>query len=274
MSWYHKNWHYREAVTIWHAGSGTTVDIQFVVPPDMSRFWNFVASNGADIRVTASDGVTELDYERLSFTHATKTLDIYVDNYGLPQGATAASGKTNVVWLYWGFNDGAGGTASDLNNTALTVSGSQISTTSIAIGSVARSGSPVIVCAPEPTEATTPSPEIALKPSEIITVWWDFRNMLARRDRKENGSLALEEIELVNVLAQNSAGTPADVTSTLINESETRVMHPGFIRTTVTAITGDVSSNYMVTLQVITSNARKLNYHALIKLRTFTAPPA
>ena len=274
MSWYNANCLFREAVTIWHAGSGTTIDMSFVVPPDMSRFWNFVASNGSDIRLTAAAGVTELNFERLSFTYADKGLESYVDDYGLPQGADAVSGKTSVVWLYWGFNDGAGGTAPDLHNAALTVSGSQVTTTNIQLGASSTSGSPIIKCAPEAVEQTVPSPEISLKPNEIITVWWDMRGMLARRRTEANGSLALEEIDVVNVLAQNSAGTPADVTSTLIIESETRVVHPGFIRTTIKHISGDVSSNYMVTLQVITSTARKLTYHALVKLRTFTAPAA
>jgi len=272
MTWYNANWQFREAVTIWHAGGGTTIDFSFVVPPDMSRFWNFVASDGSDIRVTSADGVTELDFERLSFTYADKVLEIYVDDYGLPQGSDAVSGKTSVVWLYWGFNDGAAGTASDLNNAALTVSGSQVTTTTIQLGAIGTSGSPVVKCAPEAVEQTVPTPEIALKPGEVVTVWWDFRGMLARRRTEANGGLQLEEIDVVNVLAEDSS--QGDVTSTLITESETRVVHPGFIRTTITAISGDVSSNYMVTLQVITSTARKLNYHALVKLRTFTAPAA
>lgn len=270
MSWYDSSWHFREAVAVHNSTSGTTLDIQFIVPPSLQRFWSNVASNGYDVRVTASDGVTALPFNLASFTYATQTLTVNVNDYVLPGGNAAINGKTVALWLYWGFDDGSSGTASDATS-SFTVS-NEITSTAIEIGLIRRSGAPIIPCRTEAPTSTTPTPEIAMKPGETMHVWWDFRRFLATRKTKYNGSLLLEEIDMVDVAAENSS--QADVTSTLLVESETRIMHPGFVRTTIKAISGDVSSNYMVTLTVTTTAGRTLAFPALVKLRTFTAPAA
>jgi len=270
MSWLHSSWHFREAVSVHNTGSATTIDISFIVSADFERFWSNVQSNGQDVRVTASDGVTELPYNFAAFNYADRSLTVNVNDYALPGGNASISGKTMVIWIYWGYDDGANNTASD-GTTGFTVS-QEITSTSIEIGSIARAGCPVIACRGESPTGTTPTPVVAVKPNESIHVWWDFRPHLAKRRNKYNGSNIMEEIDTIDVSAENSS--QADVTSTLLNESETRVMHPGFIRTTIRHITNDQSSNYMVTLTVTTTSGRTLTFPALVKVRTFTAPAA
>ena len=270
MSWFHKDWHFREAVAVHNTTSSTTIDFSFVVSSDFQRFWLNLASNGYDVRVTASDGVTELPFNYTGFNYSNRTLTVNVNDYALPGGNNAVSGKTNVVWLYWGYDNGANGTASDATSSFSLANA--ITTSSIEIGLVGRSGCPIIACKTGPSTLTTPGQEVGLRAGEQKHVWWDFRPHLATRRSKFNGSAILEEIDLVDVAAENSS--QANKTPTLVVESETRIMHPGFVRTTIKHISGEGNHNYMVTLTVTTTAGRTLSFPCLIKVRTFTAPAA
>ena len=60
----------------------------------------------------------------------------------------------------------------------------------------------------------------------------------------------------------------------MITASETRILQPGIIRTTITTDTADVSSNYLLSLTLLTDIGRTFKFFGLLKVRKITAPAA
>ncbi len=80
-NWYDAAWGVRTSLTIASTSVVTTL-IDFPLYVDMSLlgpdFWNSVAIDGADIRVTDGDGKTELAYELVTFSTTTQSGEMYV----------------------------------------------------------------------------------------------------------------------------------------------------------------------------------------------------
>ena len=274
MSWYDKRWHYREAVTINNTGSNTTVDLQFTVPTDMSRFWNNVASDNSDVVVTASDGKTKLDYKFSTWTYADNAATIGVKSYALPNGNLSISGKVVVIWLYWSFDDGANGTTSSGANASQSALSQQITDTKIEIGNPSRSGAQLVTAKFEGPTVTKPSQTVYVPGGTDIKthVFFDVSPMLATRRNMFNGTVGLEEIDTFDFIVTHSDGT--DLTSSMTVEAENTVLHPGFIRVTIKTVAAHVADNYLLTLKVVTDLGRIFEFYATLKARKISAPTA
>ena len=102
-SWYASSWDYREAITI----DSTEVDSDlndFPVYVDLSNlsanFFNNVKSDGGDIRITESDGVTELAREVVNIDTGADTGELYFN------ASNISSSADTTFYIYYG-NSGA-----------------------------------------------------------------------------------------------------------------------------------------------------------------------
>ena len=106
-TWYDTSWDRRLPITI--QGSQITATLtDFPVYVDLStlgnEFFSYVQSTGADIRITAGDGVTEVPYELVSIDTTAQTGELYFKAPSLPVG-------TNSVFYIYFDNEGALGYA-------------------------------------------------------------------------------------------------------------------------------------------------------------------
>jgi len=97
--WYNTGWSHRFSITIPAAQVDDDVT-DFPVYVDLSmfgdHFWTSAEETGADIRVTAADGVTELPYELVSFATSTHTGELYF------KADTLASTTDSTFYFYYG----------------------------------------------------------------------------------------------------------------------------------------------------------------------------
>lgn len=105
-AWYDNAWIYRKPITV--QSSEVTADLtDFPVYLDMSllagdNFFTEVRADGADIRITESDGVTELPYELVDINTGAETGELHFKVNG-----TLSSGSDTSFYIYY-----ANGTAS------------------------------------------------------------------------------------------------------------------------------------------------------------------
>src|SRR5215471_6830011 len=94
-AWLSSNWQYRSTVSIANAGSTTLTGYQLNVVLGSGFDFTKAQSNGGDIRLTASDGVTLLPYWIESWNAASSSASFWVRVPSIP-----AAGAT--VYLYYG----------------------------------------------------------------------------------------------------------------------------------------------------------------------------
>jgi len=93
QDWLDSNWDYRIPVTITNSGE-TLMDYQTEVSLNATFPWDHTNSNGSDIRITDSDGTTELSYWIESWASGTSAA-IWVKVPALSTGET-------TIYIYYG----------------------------------------------------------------------------------------------------------------------------------------------------------------------------
>lgn len=100
MAWYNASWKYRKKITIPAANVGANLT-DFPVYVDLSHlpvdFFSNVKSAGEDIRVTKSDGTTEVPREVVFVNTGSKTGELHFKVSG-----TLSSTVDNVFYIYYG----------------------------------------------------------------------------------------------------------------------------------------------------------------------------
>ena len=97
--WYDWRWRYRVALTIDHAHvAGALTDYVFLLYATglPAGFFGASQASGHDVLLTAADGVTKLDYRRVTWTPATPVIELHVL---LP---TVSHTADTLLWLYTG----------------------------------------------------------------------------------------------------------------------------------------------------------------------------
>lgn len=103
-AWLHPGWLYRTKITVQH--SKVNADLTnfpiYVKLGDFGSghgFWSHVLSSGADIRVTSSDGTTELPIEVVKIDTSAKTGEIHF------KASSLANATNSDFYLYYGNGD-------------------------------------------------------------------------------------------------------------------------------------------------------------------------
>jgi len=237
-------WLKRMALNINHlSGSNTEATIDLAAAPDW--FWDNVAANGSDLRVTKEDGTTAVVFERTGWNQANKTGTLNLD----PIAPVAAT--IYILWLYW--------------DQEAVVSDASVSVTisSADTGYVEPAYGPhtyIVRARPEPRGATKPRADVVKALTETIFVWWDLRRLLARASHTHNGATLWEEVQALQFDVLLSDSDQAG----LKTEADTRLVGPWWARTTVKA--GATDTDYTLSLTVNTSEGLTYNPRALLRV--------
>lgn len=238
MSWYSgRTVRFPVAVDKLTVGTAA-VDIQFTIPSDLIEFWEEVASDKSNIRVTDADGITDLTWQASAWSYSATggTGTIQVDNWTPPAEDCIA-----LIWIYTGGTD----TTNEGSFTASTprtgelwscgVDGPEVQPLTGAVG------------------ATRPTQSVAKSTDETITVWLNMGAALTPRRRAFNGTNDCEEISSVVYTVESSGSDQAS----MYDETEVRFEPSGRIRLLLKA--GTTSTEYTVSPVVTTTLGRVLN---------------
>lgn len=205
MAWYDDAYARRVPIVVDdRAGSGSR-DVTVTVPSTLAEFWDTIQSDGDDIRLTLDDGVTPVTYKWASFTYATRSGVIEVDNATAPQSAMC------VLWLYFG-------------NASATSGAGSFTASSVRTGHIT---------------ATVPGPSVPIlqglasnaRPPSVWThalgesrrIWWDLTGLLDPLRAPSEGQTSGEEVQAVLADAQKAGST---VTTLWVAGSERVIVTP------------------------------------------------
>lgn len=239
---------YRTSITIDTTASAAAADAQILIPDSYSHFWETIDSSGYELRVTAADGVTILDYQLASFNKTNRAGYIQIDNFA-PAEATV-----NQVWLYYGMSG-----APDKSK-AFVYSASK--TGYIYLGAPG----PATPAIPERPGDTVPRDIVSKSSSEARWFWFDFGPRLQRRSTPGDGYDHWEEIYSVSYDVQTGgASVPAMITAT-----SPKIISGRFVQVLVSA--GSNGTDYTIIVTVKTRHppdltAQTIQARAVLKVR-------
>lgn len=203
MSWYDSDYADRYMVSVDNSAGAASVDIEIVVPPE-HPLWDLIQSSGDDIRVTAADGVTLLDYAWTGYTYADREGTIQVDAVTLQ-----ATAGVYVLWVYAGYASATDGSA------AVTITSAVAGYISLA----SPKGSPYLVPVTRPQPGTTqPRVRLQKQVDEKVHFWWDITDILERASATYQGYDFFEE----PYGAQFSIETGGSAQASMIEQASTR----------------------------------------------------
>jgi len=248
MSWYSAEYSYRAAVWINLVGTTkpTTIDVSFVVPSDWDLFWNTIQSDGDDVRVTDSDGLTPLDYKWASFNYTTRSGTIEVDD------APHVDLTGGIIWLYFGNSSATSG------STSFTASTPETGT--IYLGDVPRTN--VLLMGQETPRTLVPSQQVQKSVNEDVYLHWRVPDLIRRRTPYA-GSLLLEEVDYIESADITTGGVSQTAMKAL---AQARIFEAldgrTYIRIGYTG--GTTSTDYTVEISVVTTFGRTITGRALL----------
>lgn len=184
--WYDSSWKRRHPIAV-DAVTGTdsgTVDVEVPVLAEWDWFWDGVQdqTNGYDIIVCGSDGVTLLNFAYSGLNFATRTLTIQIDGLVL-----AGTGKMECIWLYWYKTS-----PSDLTS-AVTITSPLDGHIEVA----GPSGGYLTSFSQEQVDATAPTVQWQKKSTETLYGWVDLSPALSLAGETYNGFFEYEGIRYV-----------------------------------------------------------------------------
>lgn len=209
MSWYDSDFEKRAAISAVSA-SGTTKDIDVVIPADWDDFWDAIDSSGNELRVTGPDGYTLLSYDvddgaGGSFNRTTRAGRIRIDGASAP-------GDSNECLLFWVY----------YSSTSTQGDASVAVTIASALTGYIDRGTPSTFIIP----VTPPRPGLDRPPAtftkgsgEGVYYFFDFGAVLEQRSTKSQRRNLYEEPRNATYTVVN---TSAAAQATMIDTSLTR----------------------------------------------------
>lgn len=247
MSWYDDQWTRRLPVSV-VPDAGATDDVSIVLQVDDAEFWESIVSTGADILITASNGTTVIPRLLTGLVHATKTLQIDIDN------VTKTADVTNILWLYFG--NGAAVAPASGGAVAAAISGK--------LDRAVPTPTRVVLAAPQ-RAGDTLSRDVQVKESgESVYFYVDFTDLLARRPYPHESRDLLEEPNTVTYSCL-LAGAPQ---SGMIDTSLTRwVDYNGRRYAKILLKAGTTAVNYVVAVTLTTSESQTIVARFRLRVR-------
>ena len=246
MAWYNGDWKYRTPLTIANHGGVSAPEGQITIPKSLGRFWDTVASNFVDVRVTAADGVTLLDwaFDGGTPSQANRTATIQIDDHDVatPYGNAAASASVGA-WLYWG-NDTAN-LASGANNSI------NITTTPKAVhlevsDPLSSSTAFVVTCGGLSVDQAYNAGEFRKPVAAVTRLYWDLSGVVLSLKNPNQRSRHNEEIAYVTAIIYDQDGANTTSAMTTLNSI---TIGPGYVvQMPITA--GDHEKRYSIHLTV------------------------
>jgi len=189
MSWYAETSQFRIPVAVDNNSGASTIDVTLTLPKDFGLFWANVATTGHDIKLTDSDGFTELTWQRQTWNHGTKTAVLEIDGWS-PVDPDA----TVIAYLYFGEaspTDSAG---------SFTASGAK---TGKVLAGLPPAGITIIQAVPLEPGTSVPQARFSWPPGQDGYIVFDVTDHLAKQASIFNGSADFEEVAAVEIETRN-----------------------------------------------------------------------
>ena len=217
MAWLDSDWLYRTPLTFANHSGVNAPEGQITIPTAMGKFWENCLSTFNDVRLTAADGVTLLDwaFDGGTPSQANRTATIQIDetshNVASLYGNEAASASVGA-FLYWGNSAASSGWNNSINITTTPKS--------------------VLVDLSKPRGTTTVfylkgsaltlgqvyyATEIRKRSADQTMIYWDLSNCVLRLRRENQQSFRNEEIAYVTFLILDQDGVDTTSAMTAVN---------------------------------------------------------
>lgn len=219
MAWYDGNWKYRTPLTIANHSGVSAPEGQITIPKSLGRFWDTVASNFVDVRITAADGVTLLAFNFTSATqsHANRDCTIQIDetdhNVATLYGNAAASASVGA-WLYWG-NDSAN--LASGNNTGINITTTPKAVHLEVADPLSSSTAFVVQCGGLNVEQAYNAGEFRKSLADTTRIYWDLSGVVMSLKTANNRSRHNEEIAYVTAIIYDQDGANTTAAMTTLN---------------------------------------------------------
>lgn len=219
MAWYDKDWLYRAPLTFANHSGANEPEGQITIPKAMGKFWDNVLSTFNDVRITAADGVTLLDWAfhggTPSQSNRTATIQIDQTNHNVASlyGNTAASASVGA-FIYWG--NETNGLASGVNNSI------NITTTpkSVLVDLSEPNSSAVnyvLKCYKAEPDQLYPTHRIRKQVNDEVRIYWDLSDCVSRLSRRSQLSNRSEEIAYATAAIYDQDGADTTSAMTVLN---------------------------------------------------------
>ena len=250
MAWLDENWLYRAPLTIQNHTEGNvqgsaTPECTLTISPRMGKFWENVLTNFNDVRITAADGVTLLDWAfdggTPSKTNRTCSFHIANTNHNVSTlyGSAAANANVNM-FLYWGNNES--NLASGANNSVNITT----NTAKVVLTSMSAPGSSettfMLPCYMPAADSDYPRHRIRKQVNDTTYIYWNLSKCLATLSQRNQKSLRNEEIAYVKAIIYDQDG--ADTTSAMTVLNDLVVMDGNIVEMPIKA--GDHEKRYII----------------------------
>lgn len=283
MGWYHENWSFRVPLTFANntvsnqnlTGSATP-EGQFTIPTTAGHFWTNTLSTLNDVRITAADGVTELDwaFHGGSPSQANRTATIQIDetnhNVSTLYGSSASNASVGA-WLYYG-NDVTNQLASNANNsinitTTPKVVHFPVGAASATIGTyTVRSATPGV-------DQLYPNAEFRKQIADDTYIFWDLSGAMMGLNLPDRNRFLNEEIAYCTVSISDQDG--ADTTSSMTDLNKITILENHFVRMPIKAGTHEKRYFITATFGIVDSSGsvRVLDQRATLHVKNLGLHP-
>ena len=281
MAWLGSGWLYRHPITIANHTVGNVAgaaapEVVLVIPTAMGRFWENVLTSFNDVRITAADGVTLLDFAFDGTPSiANRTANIQIDNtshnVSTLYGSAAASASVGA-FLYWG-NDTAN-LASGVNNST-NITTNTAKTGLINLDNPAGVATTFLLeCSAPTADQLYPDHRIRKPVADETTIYWDLSNCVKKLERPNQNSSRKEEIAYVKAQILDQDGNDTTSAMTAVNAME--ILNDYIVAMPIKA--GDHEKRYMIMMTFgITDDAnlvRVLDQRATLLVKNLALHPS
>jgi hypothetical protein len=197
MGWYDETYTRRAAISL-DLNATTPLDFDVTIPSEWDDFWDTIDTNGYDLRVVGFDGKTVVSYlldngSGGAFSKANRLGRLRIDALACP----AITGNA-LIWLYY-----APSTTPQADGAVGSVTMASIRTA--VIFQMGPSGWTFGHGPPSPGDQLRRL--ITKTSSEVLSVWLDYSQFLARRLGPGAGGIRYEELYYATVDVLDSGGT-------------------------------------------------------------------
>ena len=227
MAWLDEGYRYRQPFTIANNDEGNVSGVAapeaiLTIPKSFGKFWENIQSNFNDIRITAADGITLLDYAfdgSPSIANREMTIQIDDTNHNvaaLYANNNAAQNASVGCFLYYGNDDTnlASGANNSTNITVNTAKAAEIDVSSPGSADLTF----FLECSAPSADQLYPVHRIRKQVNDDTKIYWDLSPCIEMLNRPSRNSLRKEEIAYVKTVIYDQDGNNTTANMTVPND--------------------------------------------------------
>ena len=245
MAWLDNAWLYRVPLTIANHSGVNAPEAQITIPKSAGHFWSKTLSSFNDVRITAADGITLLDWAFDGGTPSqdNRTATIVVDdtnhNVATLYGNNAASASVGA-WMYYG-NDTTNLTSNANNSVNVNTGSAKAMLLPVGAATSMTNAYHVHISSPGVNQEY-PNSEFRKQVNDETFIFWHLGRSIAQLSLPNHRRFDNEEIAYVKAVIYDQDG--ADTTSAMTTLNEIVILDDHVVRMPIKA--GDHEKRYII----------------------------